>query len=70
MDKVKKKKSIELKQTRQSQGRFIYEWRPAWKKQSYMIVVSRPYWMSSYAKDPKRVAWIVLGAYESFCGDP
>lgn len=39
--------SIELKQTRQSQGRFIYEWRPAGKKQSYMIVVSRPYWMSS-----------------------
>lgn len=59
--------SIELKQTRQSQGRFIYEWRPARKKQSYMIVVSRPYWMSSYAKDPNRVAWIVLGAYE-LCG--
>jgi hypothetical protein len=59
--------SIELKQTRQSQGRVVYEWHPRGKK-SYMIVVSRPYWMSSYAKDPKRVAWVVLGAYESSCG--
>lgn len=60
--------SIELKQTRQSQGRFVYEWHPRGKQQSYMIVVSRPYWMSSYAKHPKRVAWVVLGAYESSCG--
>ena len=59
--------SIELKQTRQSQGRVIYEWHPRGEK-SYMIVVSRPYWMSSYAKDPNRVAWVVLGAYELFCG--
>ena len=60
--------SIELKQTRQSQGRVIYEWWPTGKKQSYMIVVSRPYWMSSYAKDPNRVAWVVLAAYELSCG--
>ena len=60
--------SIELKQTRQAQGRVIYEWHPRGEK-SYMIVVSRPYWMSSYAKDPNRVAWVVLGAYELFCGD-
>jgi hypothetical protein len=60
--------SIKLNQTRATQGRFVYEWRPPGKKQVYMIVVSRPYWMSSYAKDAKRVAWVVLAAYESSCG--
>lgn len=33
-----------------------------------MVVVSRPYWLSYYAKDPKRVSWVVLAAYESGCG--
>ncbi len=60
--------SIKLKQTRQAQGRYVYEWRPGNKKTSYMIVVSRPYWLSFSAKDPNRVAWMVLGAYESSCG--
>jgi hypothetical protein len=32
-----------------------------------MVVVSRPYWLSFHAKDPKRVAWIVAAAYESSC---
>ncbi len=60
--------SITLRQTRQTQGRFIYEWRPKGKeKVTYMVVVSRPYWLSFHAKDPKRVAWIVNGAYESSC---
>jgi hypothetical protein len=37
------------------------------KKESYMIVVSRPYWLSFYSKDTKKVAWVVVGAYESSC---
>lgn len=60
--------SIELRQTGKLQGRFIYQWRPRGKKVSYMVVVSRPYWLSYHAKDPKRVAWVVLAAYESGCG--
>ena len=59
--------SVVLRETRRGQGRFIYEWRPKVKKVTYMVVVSRPYWLSFYAKDPKRVAWIVIGAYESSC---
>jgi hypothetical protein len=57
-----------LKQTRQAQGRFVYEWNPPGENVSYMIVVSRPYWLSYYSKEAKRVAWIVLAAYESSCG--
>lgn len=62
--------SINLRQTGKWQGRFVYEWRPPKKKVAYMVVVSRPYWLSYYAKDPKRVAWVVLAAYESSCGGP
>lgn len=61
-------KSIQFRQTGKWQGRFVYEWRPRGKKVTYMVVVSRPYWLSYYAKDPKRVAWVVLAAYESSCG--
>lgn len=57
-----------LRQTRKAQGRFVYEWRPKAKGASYMVVVSRPYWLSFYAKDPQRVAWTVIAAYESSCG--
>jgi len=32
-----------------------------------MVVVSRPYLLSFYALDPKRVAWVVIAAYESSC---
>ena len=61
-------RSITLRQKQRAQGRFIYEWRPRQtQKVTYMVVVSRPYWLSLHAKDPKRVAWIVAGAYESSC---
>jgi hypothetical protein len=54
-------------QTRKAQGRFVYQWRPKEKRASYMIVVSRPYLLSFYAKDPKEVAWVVTAAYEVSC---
>jgi hypothetical protein len=34
---------------------------------SYLVVVSRPYLVSFYAKDASKIAWIVVGAYESSC---
>lgn len=48
--------------------RIVYEWRPRQAKVAYMVVLSRPYWLSYYAKDSGKVAWVVIGAYESFCG--
>ncbi len=32
-------------------------------KANVRVVVSRPAWLSFYAKDPARVAWVVIGAY-------
>jgi hypothetical protein len=62
-----RKASIALRQTSQTRGRFVYEWRPKGKAESYMVVVSRPAWLRFYAKDPNRVAWVILGAFESSC---
>jgi hypothetical protein len=56
-----------LTQVRKSQGRVLYEWKPRGKQKTYLIVASRPYWLTIYAKDPQRVAWVVIAAYESSC---
>jgi hypothetical protein len=57
-----------LKEIRKAQGRHVYKWEPAGKSETYMVVVSRPYLLSFYARDPKRVAWVVAAAYLSSCG--
>ena len=60
-------KLIRLKQTRKTQGRFVYWWKPKSKDKNYMVVVNRPYWLSFYAKDQKKTAWVVVAAYETSC---
>jgi len=57
-----------LKKDSEAQGRIIYKWNPPGKSLSYMVVANRPYWLSFYANDPNRVAWVVLAAFESSCG--
>lgn len=57
-----------LKQKRKAQGRFVYTWKPPTKDENYMVVVSRPYWLSFYAKDSKKTTWVVIAAYEISCG--
>jgi len=56
---------LKLKETQQNPGRIDYEWRQTRKSRRYMVVVSRPYFLSFYAHDPKKVAWVVVTAYES-----
>jgi hypothetical protein len=56
-----------LRQMRTAQGRIVYRWPNPAKRASYRIVVSRPYWLSFYAKDTKRIAWVVIAAYKSSC---
>lgn len=56
-----------IKLTRQAPGRMVYQWQPTDLAASYMVVVSRPYWLSFYAKDPQKVAWVVAAAYKSSC---
>ncbi len=57
-----------IREIHKAQGRIVYEWRPKLKKATYMVVVSRPYLLSFYARDAKTVAWVVIAAYESSCG--
>ncbi len=57
-----------IKETRQAQGRMVYEWKPTGATSTYMVVVSRPYLLSFFSRDPKRIAWVVVAAYESSCG--
>jgi hypothetical protein len=59
-----------LKETRKAQGRYVYEWSPSSKAgpETYTVVASRPYLLSFYAHDAKRVAWVVAAAYVSSCG--
>lgn len=52
---------------RKSRGRVVYDWHPAGNHETYMVVVSRPYWLSFYAADESKVAWVVIAAYKS-CG--
>jgi hypothetical protein len=62
------KSEVKLREKRRTQGRIVYEWKPGKSKQKYyMIVVNRPYWLSFYSKDSRRVAWVVSAAYESSC---
>lgn len=54
--------------SREGQGRKVYKWFPRSKgKESYMVVVSRPYLSSFYARDARRVAWVATAAYRSSC---
>ena len=57
-----------IRQGRQSQGRIIFHWKPGKTNVSYMVVVSRPYVLSFYARDPKRVPWVPIAAYRIGCG--
>jgi hypothetical protein len=56
-----------MKQTQRSQGRVTYKWKAAGRGKSYTVVVSRPYWLSFYAHDANRVAWVAVAANETPC---
>jgi hypothetical protein len=66
--KVDEKTITGIKEARRAQGRIVYTWHPKSKEASYLIVVNRPYLLSFYAKDGRRVAWVVAAAYEISCG--
>ena len=59
--------AINLTQVRKLPGRSIFEWKPGGKKETYTVVVHRPYWLSFYAQDPKKLAWVVMAVYEFSC---
>lgn len=65
--KLKATGPLALKETRRAPGRIVYEWRENAYAFPMMVVVSRPYLLSFYARDPKRVAWGVVAAYKLWC---
>jgi len=58
---------VNLKTTRTAPGRIVFTWAPPKTKAAYMVVVSRPYTLSFYAKNSQRVAWIPIAAYKVGC---
>jgi hypothetical protein len=56
-----------MKQTSEEQSRFVFQWRRAQSHETHIVVVSRPYWLSFYARDPKQIAWVVIAAYKASC---
>lgn len=51
-----------LKETHRAHRTIEYELRLPEDRKKYTITVSRPYWLSFYARDPNRVAWVVMYA--------
>jgi len=58
---------VNLKTIRTARGRIVFTWAPPKTKATYMVVVSRPYTLSFYAKNSQRVAWIPIAAYKVGC---
>jgi hypothetical protein len=58
---------LALKQTKRAPGRIVFEGTASGRPYTYMVVVSRPYWLTRYAAHPQRVIWVVAAAYESGC---
>lgn len=56
-----------LRETGRKGGRVVFRLIRGEGEKSYMVVVNRPYLLSFYAKDPKRVAWVVYAVYETSC---
>jgi hypothetical protein len=65
--KLKTSGPIALKEMRKAPGRIVYERDSSAEINPYMVVVSRPYWLSFYAHNSKRVAWVVIATYELTC---
>ena len=55
---------IALTQSKDTPVRKVYQASAPGNNVHWMIVVSRPYWLSTLAEDPNRVAWVVLAAYQ------
>ena len=56
-----------MREEGKAQGRVIYKWHESKPRNTYIVVLSRPYWLTFFAKDPSRIAWIVIAAYKLPC---
>ena len=58
-----------LEKIEQTTGRVIYRAPSSKSRNNYMVVVSRPYWLTSTAVRRNRIAWVSIAAYEYGCDD-
>lgn len=50
---------IKIDVVSKSPGRFIYRWRPNNSQETkFLVLVRRPYWLSTYAADRKKTIWV------------
>ena len=67
LSKLDESELANLRETRREGGRVVFRLIRGEGKKGYMVVVNRPYLLSFYAKDPKRVSWVVAAVYETSC---
>lgn len=58
---------LSLREKRRGHGRIVYVSGDTKSAPKFMVIVSKPSWLILYARDPKRIAWIVTSAYELSC---
>jgi hypothetical protein len=57
----------ELNETSSAQGRRLYQWKSDKTDFEYLIVVSKPYWLTFYTSDSEDTPWIPLAVWQSQC---
>jgi len=62
--KIDRQSITGMRELRNDQGRISFEWQPQGTEAKYMLVVSRPYWLSFYSHKEGKVAWVLAAAYE------
>ena len=68
-DRLNADDGLMLRRIRTARGRMVFEGTLPGKKDHYMVVVSRPYWLSFVAVKRPQVAWVTIAAYETGCGE-
>lgn len=58
---------LRLRFIRREQGRITYKATLPGRKNTWWILVSRPYWLTFSAADRRRIAWIAVGVEETGC---
>ena len=56
-----------MPETRISEALIAYEWTQKTREKRYIVTVHRPYWLSFYAMDQQKIAWVVGSAQELEC---
>ena len=62
-----KVQNIRLQTIKESSFRKVYKATEKGRKTKYLIVVSKPAWLSFYAKDKQRIAWVVVDGDQIDC---